>query len=122
MKKYICVLFLIFLCSYVGAHTTHYKGIIKIEMEVFRNDKSIGYSNYFFEHGNDTMTVKNYTQFKVKLLGAKIFSIDSEAVEKYKKGKLVHFKSTTFQNEKEKYVNLNYNKPTNKFIIDGSSY
>ena len=68
------------------------------------------------------MTVKNYTQFKVKLLGANIFSIASEAVEKYKKEKLIHFKSITFQNGKEKYVNLNYNKSTNKFIIDGSSY
>jgi len=122
MKKYIYILFLIFLYFYVSAHTKHYKGIIKIEMEVFRNNKSIGYSNYFFEHENDAMTVKNYTQFKVKLLGSNIFSIDSEAVEKYKKEKLVHFRSTTFQNGKEKYVNLNYNKPTNKFIIDGSSY
>ena len=36
-------------------------------MEVFRNDKKIGYSNYFFEHHDDLMTVKNYTQFEVKL-------------------------------------------------------
>ena len=122
MKKYIYIFFLIFLCSNTNAHTSHYKGIIKIEMEVFRNNKSIGYSNYFFEHGNNTMTVKNYTQFKVKLLGTNIFSIASEAIEKYKKNKLIYFKSITFQNGKEKYVNLNYNDSKNKFIIDGSSY
>ena len=91
-------------------------------MEVFRNNKSIGYSNYFFEHENDAFTVKNYTQFKVKILGANIFSIASEAVEKYKNEKLIYFKSTTFQNGKEKYVNLNYDSSTDKFIIDGSSY
>ena len=35
---------------------------------------------------------------------------------------LFFFKSNTFQNDKEKYVNLNYDKSINKFIIDGSSY
>jgi len=122
MKKYIYILFLIFLCSSVDAHTTHYKGIIKIELEVFKNNKLIGYSNYFFEHGDGTMKVKNYTKFKVKLLGVNVFSIASEALEMYKKDKLIHFKSTTFQNGKEKYVNLDYNNSTDKFTIDGSSY
>ena len=122
MKKYIFILFLIFLSSYAQAHTSHYKGIIKIEMEVFRNNEAIGYSNYFFEHIDNDMTVKNYTQFKVKLFGATIFSISSEAIEKYKENKLIYFKSITFQNDKEKYVNLIYDKTKKKFIIDGSSY
>ena len=122
MKKYIFILFLIFLSSYAQAHTSHYKGIIKIEMEVFRNNEAIGYSNYFFEHIDNDMTVKNYTQFKVKLFGATIFSISSEAIEKYKENKLIYFKSITFQNDKEKYVNLNYDKTKKKFIINGSSY
>ena len=122
MKKYIFILFLIFLSSYAQAHTSHYKGIIKIEMEVFRNNEAIGYSNYFFEHINNDMTVKNYTQFKVKLFGATIFSISSEAIEKYKENKLIYFKSITFQNDKEKYVNLIVDETNKKFIIDGSSY
>ena len=122
MKKYIFILFLIFLSSYAQAHTSHYKGIIKIEMEVFRNNEAIGYSNYFFEHIDNDMTVKNYTQFKVKLFGATIFSISSEAIEKYEKNKLIYFKSITFQNDKEKFVNLIYDKSKKKFIIEGSSY
>ncbi len=122
MKKYIFILFLIFSSSYAQAHTSHYKGIIKIEMEVFRNNEAIGYSNYFFEHIDNDMTVKNYTQFKVKLFGATIFSISSEAIEKYKENKLIYFKSITFQNDKEKYVNLIHDKTKKKFIIDGSSY
>ena len=68
------------------------------------------------------MTIKNFTQFKVKLLGIIIFSISSEAIEKYQDNKLVFFKSNTFQNNKEKFVNLKYDKKINKFIIDGSSY
>ena len=122
MKKYIFILFLIFLSSYAQAHTSHYKSIIKIEMEVFRNNEAIGYSNYFFKHIDNGMTVKNYTQFKVKLFGATIFAISSEAIEKYKENKLIYFKSITFQNDKEKYVNLIYDKTKKKFIIDGSSY
>ena len=122
MKKYIYIFLLFFSSTYAQAHTSHYNGIVKIEMEVFRNNEAIGYSNYFFEHENDIMTVKNYTQFKVKLFGATIFSISSEGIEKYEKNKLVHFKSITFQNDKEKYVNLNYDKSSKKLIIDGSSY
>ena len=122
MKKYIYILLLFLFASQAQSHTSHYKNITKIEMEVFRNDKSIGYSNYFFEHEDNAMTIKNYTQFKVKLLGINIFSISSEGVEKYENNKLVFFKSITFQNNKEKFVNLKYDKKLNKFIIDGSSF
>ena len=122
MKKYIYILILFLFTSQSQSHTAHYKNLSKIEMEVFRNDEAIGYSNYFFEHEDNTMTVKNYTQFKVKLLGINIFSISSEGVEKYKNNKLVFFKSITFQNNKEKFVNLKYDKKSNKFIIDGSSF
>ena len=122
MKKYIYILFLFIITSQAQAHTSNYKKISKIEMEVFRNNKLIGYSNYYFEHEKDAMTIKNYTQFKVKLLGIIIFSISSEAIEKYQDNKLVFFKSNTLQNNKEKFVNLNYDKSLNKFIIDGSSF
>ena len=122
MKKYIYILILFLFTSQSQSHTAHYKNLSKIEMEVFRNDEAIGYSNYFFEHEDNTMTVKNYTQFKVKLLGINIFSISSEGVEKYEDNKLVFFKSITFQNNKEKFVNLKYDKKSNKFIIDGSSF
>ena len=75
MKKYIYILILFLFTSQSQSHTAHYKNLSKIEMEVFRNDEAIGYSNYFFEHEDNTMKVKNYTQFKVKLLGINIFSI-----------------------------------------------
>ena len=122
MKKYIYILLLFLFASQAQSHTSDYKNISKIEMEVFRNDKAIGYSNYFFEHENDSMTIKNYTQFKVKLSGITIFSISSKTIEKYEDNKLVFFKSNTFQNNKEKFVNLKYDKKLNKFIIDGSSF
>jgi len=122
MRKYILIIVTVLFASKTFAHTNHYKGIKKIEMDVIRNGEVIGYSNYFFEKNDNIMIVKNYTKFKVKLLGVTIFSISSEAIEKYKNDKLIYFKSNTFQNEKEKYVNLNYNKSSKKFIIDGSSF
>ena len=73
-------------------------------------------------HDDKKMTVKNYTKFKVKLLGVNIFSILSEATEVYEDNKLINFKSNTFQNKKKKYVNLNYDNNSKKFIINGSSY
>ena len=45
-----------------------------------------------------------------------------KSIEKYENDKLIYFKSNTFQNDKEKYVNLKYNESSKKFIIDGSSY
>jgi len=122
MKKYIYIFFLFIFASQANAHTSHYAGIKVINLEIFRDGEVIGYSNYFFEHGNNAIEVKNYTQFKVKLFGIVVFSISSEGHEKYKNDKLIYFKSTTFQNDKEKYVNLNYDQSKNKFIIEGSSY
>jgi len=122
MKKYIYIFFLFIFASQANAHTSHYAGIKVINLEIFRDGEVIGYSNYFFEHGNNAVEVKNYTQFKVKLFGVVVFSISSEGHEKYINDKLIYFKSNTFQNDKEKYVNLNYDQSKNKFIIEGSSY
>ena len=91
-------------------------------MDVLRNDKVIGYSNYFFKHAKDTMMVENYTKFIVEMFGVKVFSIDSKSKEIYQKDKLISFESTTLQNDKKKYVKLNYDEKKNKFIINGSSY
>ena len=122
MRKYILIIITLLFASKAFSHTSHYDGLKKIEMDVVLNGEVIGYSNYFFEKNNKIMTVKNYTKFKVKLLGVTVFSILSETTEKYENDKLIYFKSNTFQNDKEKFVNLNYNKSSKKFIIDGSSY
>ena len=122
MRKYIYSIIILLFASEAFSHTSHYKGLKKIEMDVIRNGEIIGYSNYFFESSEKKMTIKNYTKFKVELLGITIFSILSESIEKYENDKLIYFKSNTFQNEKEKYVNLKYNESSKKFIIDGSSY
>ena len=91
-------------------------------MEVLRNEKIIGYSNYFFKHSGDTMIVENYTKFNVEMFGIKVFTINSKSKEIYEKDKLISFESSTLQNDKKKFVKLTYDKNKNKFIINGSSY
>ena len=122
MKKYIYIALFIITAFNAYSHTDHYKGTVKIEMDIIRNNKVIGYSNYFFEHNNNKMTVKNYTKFNVDLFGVSVFSILSEAIEVYEDNKLIYFKSNTFQNSKEKYVDLKFDEKLQKFIINGSSF
>ncbi len=122
MKKSIFIFYIIFSFSNIFANESHYKNINKIEMDVLRNDKVIGYSNYYFKHNGDAMTVENHTKFIVEMLGIKVFSIDSKSKEMYQNDKLISFESKTLQNDKKKFVKLNYDKKKNKFIINGSSY
>ncbi len=122
MKKSICIFFILFSFFNVFADESHYKNISKIEMEVLRNEKIIGFSNYFFKHSGDTMIVENYTKFNVEMFGIKVFMIDSKSKEIYEKDKLLSFESSTFQNDKKKFVKLTYDENKNKFIINGSSY
>lgn len=122
MKKYIYIFYILFSFFNVFADESHYKNLSKIEMDVLRNNEVIGYSNYFFKHAKDTMMVENYTKFIVEMFGVKVFSIDSKSKEIYQKDKLISFESTTLQNDKKKYVKLNYDEKKNKFIINGSSY
>ena len=91
-------------------------------MEVLRNEKIIGYSNYFFKHSGDNMIVENYTKFNVEMFGINVFTINSKSKEIYEKDKLLSFESSTSQNDKKKFVKLTYDKNKNKFIINGSSY
>ena len=121
MKK-ILVLIIILISSKVLAHIDHYKKYNKIEMEIFRNGELIGYNNYFFTRKGDETIITNEIKFSVKLLGATIFQVEGSGEEKYIKDQLISFNSKTFQNDKEKFVNLVFDKNKQKFIIKGSSY
>ena len=100
----------------------HYNKYNKIEMDIFRNGELIGYNYYFFtKKGNET-TVTNQINFSVKVFGATIFQIKGYGEEKYLKDQLISYDSKTLQNNKEKFVNLVFDKDKNKFNIKGSSY
>ena len=121
MKKYF-ILIIVFFSSNVLAHMEHYNKYNKIEMDIFRNGELIGYNYYFFtKKGNET-TVTNQIKFSVKVFGATIFQVEGYGEEKYLKDQLISYDSKTLQNDKEKFVNLVFDKDKNKFNIKGSSY
>ena len=121
MKKILILIFILF-CSNVLAHMDHYKKYNKIELDIFRNGELIGYNYYFFKRKGDETLVTNQINFSVKLLGATIFQVEGYGEEKYIKDQLISYNSKTLQNDKEKFVNLVFNKDQNKFDIKGSSY
>jgi hypothetical protein len=104
------------------AHTSHYLKFKKIEMEILKDGKVIGYNYYFFTKTNDVVTVKNQIRFKVRLFGVDIFNVEGYGVEKYKDNQLMTYDSKTLQNDKKKFVNLIYMPGKNQFNIKGSSY
>ena len=91
-------------------------------MEIFKDGKNIGYCNYEFTKNDDSIKIYNETNFEVKLLGIKVFSINSIGTEIYKNNKLFSFNSNTLQNDKKKFVNLILNENEDVFEIKGSSY
>jgi hypothetical protein len=121
MKKILILIFVLF-SSNVLAHMDHYKKYNKIEMDIFRNGELIGYNYYFFTRKGDETIVTNQIKFSVKLLGATIFKVEGYGEEKYLKDQLISYNSKTLQNDKEKFVNLFFDKDKNKFNIKGSSY
>ena len=121
MKK-ILIVIIVILSTNVLAHMDHYKKYNKIEMDIFRNGELIGYNYYFFSRNGDETIVTNQLKFSVKLLGATIFQVEGYGEEKYIKDQLISFNSKTLQNDKEKFVNLVFDKNKNEFNISGSSY
>ena len=121
MKK-ILIAIIVLLSSNALAHMDHYKKYNKIEMDIFRNGELIGYNYYFFSRKGDETIITNQIKFSVKLLGAIIFEVEGFGEEKYLKDQLITYKSKTLQNDKEKFVNLFFDKDKNKFNIKGSSY
>ena len=121
MKK-ILIVIIVLLSTNVFAHTDHYKKYNKIEMDIYRNGELIGYNYYFFSRKGDETTVTNQIKFSVKLLGATIFQVEGYGQEKYINDQLISYESKTLQNDKEKFVNLVFDKTKNKFNIKGSSY
>ena len=122
MKKILLFLFLLTYSFNSTAHMAHYNKFNKIEMEILRDGKVIGYNYYFFKKDSDNTTVTNQLKFSVKLFGATIFEVESFGEEKYIKDKLISFNSKTRQNKKDKFVQLKLNDKENEYDIKGSSY
>ena len=122
MKKiFILIFFLVYSLS-SNAHMEHYNKFDKIEMEILKDGEVIGYNYYFFKRDGNKTTVTNQIKFTIKLFGATILEIEGYGEEKYINNELISFNSKTLQNDKKKYVDLEFDKEIGKFNIQGSSY
>ena len=122
MKKIFIFLIITIYSTISFAHMDHYKKFNKIEMEIFRNGELIGYNYYFFTRNGDKTIITNQIKFSVKLLGTTVFQVEGFGEEKYFKDQLISYNSKTFQNDKEKFVNLLFDENNEEFDIKGSSY
>ena len=122
MKKIFIFITIIVYSTVSFSHMGHYKKFNKIEMEIFRNGELIGYNYYFFTRNGDKTTITNQIKFSVRLLGTTVFHVEGYGEEKYLKDQLISYNSKTFQNDKEKFVNLLFDENKDEFDIKGSSY
>ena len=122
MKKIFILIFFLLYSLSTNAHMEHYNKFDKIEMEILKDGEVIGYNYYFFKRDGNKTTVTNQIKFTVKLFGATILEIEGYGEEKYINNELISFNSKTLQNDKKKYVDLEFDKEIDKFNIQGSSY
>ena len=124
VKKIIITFFLILIIYpfFSYSHVNHYEKIKKIEMDVLRNGKKIGYNKYTFKIQNNLLVVKNEINFIAKLIGIKLLDVSGSSTEVFKNGKLIEFKSDTIQNKKKKYSELILENDKKSFKIKGSSF
>jgi len=123
MKKItLSIIILFFFSLNATSHVGHYENFEYLEYELFRNNKLIGYHKYDFLRENNNLSVKSEVKFEISKLGVDLYSYYAKSDEEYKDGQFFEFSSTTNQNKKEKYVNINLDKGGNKLVIDGSSY
>ena len=118
--KIIIILFLISFPHTISAHVQHYENLNRIEFDIYRNNNHIGKHVFFFKKKNGQLAVQSEINFEIKKLGIVFYKYNVQGVEIYKDGKLIKFNSKTYQNGREKHVNLKLEN--SEYIIDGSSY
>ena len=123
MKKITVAIILYFILSVnTFGHLEHYAGLKYLEYDLFRNNDLIGSHKYNFIKKGDNLTVQSVVNFKITKLGIDLYKYFAESNEIYNKNIFTSFNSTTLQNKKNKYVNINLDTKKDKLYIDGSSF
>tara|TARA_B100000886_G_scaffold27406_1_gene17396 strand:- start:162 stop:866 length:705 start_codon:yes stop_codon:yes gene_type:complete len=122
ISKIFFFLFFLIYPSFLNSHINHYSKIKSIEMDVLRNGKKIGYNKYVFINKNDFLIIENETNFKAKIIGLNLLSVNASSTETYDNGKLVKYKSKSIQNKKKKYTDLFFDESKKIYSIKGSSF
>ena len=123
MKKITVAIILYFFLSVNSfSHLNHYAEVKYLEYDLYRNNDLIGSHIYIFDRKGDILSVKSTVNFKITKLGIDLYKYFAESNEIYNKNIFTSFNSTTLQNKKNKYVNINLDTKKDKLYIDGSSF
>jgi len=119
-RLYFFLIFFLFSFDNVFADIKKYSNLDKLEFDIYRNNKLVGYHVYDFVRQGKDLLVKSNIFFQIKKLGVVFYSYEVNGKEYYSDNKFVKFESKTKQNKKNKFCNI-FMKD-NEFFIDGSSY
>tara|TARA_B100000029_G_scaffold60092_1_gene54072 strand:+ start:216 stop:905 length:690 start_codon:yes stop_codon:yes gene_type:complete len=122
LKKKLFFFLVLFLLTSnnVFADIKKYSNLDKLEFDIYRNNKLVGYHVYDFVRQDNDLLVKSKIFFEIKKLGVVFYSYEVNGKEYYSDNKFVKFESKTKQNKKNKFCNIFIQD--DKFFIDGSSY
>ena len=119
-RLYFFLIFFLFSFDNVFADIKKYSNLDKLEFDIYRNNKLVGYHVYDFVRQGKDLLVNSNIFFQIKKLGVVFYSYEVNGKEYYSDNKFVKFESKTKQNKKNKFCNI-FMKD-NEFFIDGSSY
>ena len=123
MKKLLLSIFIFSSISFeTFSHVGHYAKFDYLEYELFRNNTPIGYHKFDFKREGQNLIIDSEIKFKITKLGIDLYQYYAAGQEKYNDGVFSGFSSKTYQNKKEKYVNISIDKNDKNLVIDGSSY
>ena len=122
LKKRLYFFLILFLFSFnnVFADINKYNNLDKLEFDIYRNNKLVGYHTYDFIRQEKDLLVKSKIFFQIKKVGVVFYSYEVNGKEYYSDNKFIKFESTTKQNKKNKFCKIFMKN--NEFFIDGSSY
>ena len=123
MKKFILSIAIFFyLNSQLLSHVDHYAKYNYLEYELFRNNNSIGYHKYNFIRDGENLSIVSEVSFRITKIGIDLYKYFAKSKENYKNGVFESYSSTTKQNKKDRFVNIQLDQNNKHLNIDGSSY
>ena len=108
LKKRLYFFLILFLFSFnnVFADINKYNNLDKLEFDIYRNNKLVGYHTYDFVRQEKDLLVKSKIFFQIKKLGVVFYSYEVNGKEYYSDNKFIKFESTTKQNKKNKFCKI----------------
>ena len=92
-RLYFLLIFFLFSFNSVFADISKYTNLDKLEFDIYRNNKLIGYHIYDFVREGKDLLVKSKIFFQIKKLGIVFYSYEVDGKEYYSDNKFVKFQS-----------------------------